>query len=257
MVHITLLNSKLTLTDTEGMLEFFRNTGFHTGSHQICIANVHTLMLGIEDPLVRSIARSAAAVTMDGLPLVWLARCMGFPQAARVAGPDLFDRICSVSAREGYRHFLYGGAEGVATRLKAVLEERYPGIQVLGAVSPPFRPLTSEEDDHIVQQINAAAPHFLWVGLGAPKQEKWIFEHLDRIHVPFQIGIGAAFDFFAGTVERAPLWMQKLGLEWLFRLSQDPARLWKRYLIYNTKFIWKALPEILKGHNGTDRASLS
>ena len=183
---------------------------------------------------------------MDGQPLVWLSKLLGFKESERVAGPDLMQELCRLSPEKGYRHFFYGGAEGIPERLKTMFEETYPGIKIVGTFSPPFRPLTREEDENVVKLINDSKPDFLWVGLGAPKQEQWIADHLDRIQAPVQVGVGAAFDFFTGNVLRAPVWMQRAGLEWLFRLLKEPRRLWKRYFIYNTMFLFCLIPEILR-----------
>ena len=214
--------------------------------HQICISNVHTTMMAVENPQFSKILNSSSLVTMDGRPLVWAAKNMGKKKATRVAGPDFFQHICSISPEKGYTHFLYGGREGVPERMQKILESLYPGIRIVGVYSPPFRPLTREEDEAVIKKINAAKPNFVWIGLGAPKQEQWAHEHLEKIHANIFIGIGAAFDFIAGTIKRAPKWMQDSGLEWLFRLSQDPARLWKRYLVYNTKYLIKIIPDIIR-----------
>lgn len=213
---------------------------------QICISNVHTTMMSYKNKASHQYLKNASISTMDGQPLVWLARLLGAKKAERVAGPDLMLEICRISPNKGYRHFFYGGAEGVPEKLKTVIEKKYPGIKVVGTHSPPFRPLTREEDATVVKLINDSKPDFLWVSLGAPKQEQWISDHLGRIEAPVQVGVGAAFDFFTGSVLRAPLWMQRAGLEWLYRLLKEPQRLWKRYFIYNTMFLIFLIPEILR-----------
>lgn len=242
---ISILGTKFSVRNPKEAVACFDKWIADRTSRQVCIGNVHTTVLGTEDLDLQRITNSAAMTTMDGKPLVWATALLGIRGWERVAGPDLLETVCRISPSRGYRHFFYGGAEAVPELMRAALETKYPGIQIVGTYSPPFRPLTPEEDRDVVSFINSTKPDFLWVGLGAPKQEKWIYEHLDRIHVPVQIGIGAAFDFFAGTIKRAPEWMQKAGLEWLFRLSQDPRRLWKRYLIYNTKFLLRVIPEII------------
>lgn len=155
----------------------------------------------------------------------------------RVYGPDLMLALCERSLEKGYRHFFYGGAPGVPERLAERLGARFPGLRVVGTFSPPFRPLTLEEDEKVVRMINGASPDILWVGLGAPKQERWMAEHRDRLRVPVMIGVGAAFDFYAGVKRQAPRWMQRAGLEWLFRLCQEPRRLWRRYLLNIPRFL--------------------
>ena len=215
-------------------------------SHMVCICNVHTTMMAYKNKSSHQYLKKASISAMDGQPLVWLSRFLGFPESERVAGPDLMQEVCRISPDKGYRHYFYGGAEGIPERLKSIFEEKYPGIQIVGTYSPPFRPLTREEDEMVVELINDAKPDFLWVSLGAPKQEQWIADHLDRIRAPVQVGVGAAFDFFTGNVLRAPNWMQRAGLEWLYRLLKDPRRLWKRYFIYNTMFLFCLIPEMLR-----------
>jgi N-acetylglucosaminyldiphosphoundecaprenol N-acetyl-beta-D-mannosaminyltransferase len=171
------------------------------------------------------------------MPLVWLSRLQGFHHVERVYGPDLMLALCERLAAKGYRHFFYGGAEGVPEQLASVLQKRFPGLQVAGTFSPPFRSLTADEDDRIVQMINAAAPDIVWVGLSTPKQERWMAGHRERLTAPVLIGVGAAFDFLTGRKPQAPRWMQRAGLEWLFRLLTEPRRLWRRYLINNPLFV--------------------
>lgn len=244
--YIRILGVRLHRLDYSGALSLFRKWVSEGGSHQVCIANVHTTVLGRDEPDFGNITSTSALATMDGRPLVWVAHLKGCKDASRVAGPDLLEKVCAVSEAEGYRHFFYGGAEGVASSLVGRLRDRYPGIQVAGVYSPPFRELSEQEDQSIVEMINEAKPDFLWVGLGAPKQEKWIAEHLDRLNVPVQVGVGAAFDFLSGRIKRAPIWMQGVGLEWLYRLSQDPGRLWRRYLYYNSKYVLGVIMEFVR-----------
>lgn len=214
--------------------------------HQVCICNVHTTMMAFENRESHRYLKNASLSTMDGQPLVWLAKLLGAKESARVAGPDLMQEICRISPEKEYRHYFYGGADGIPEKLKSVFETKYPGIKIVGTYSPPFRPLTEKEDQRVVKDINDSKADFLWVSLGAPKQELWISDHLDRIHVPVQVGVGAAFDFFTGNVQRAPAWMQQAGMEWLFRLIKEPRRLWRRYVIYNTMFLLYLIPEIIK-----------
>jgi len=189
------------------------------------------------DEELRRIHNRAGLVTPDGMPLVWLSRLQSFHHVERVYGPDLMLALCERSVAKGYRHFFYGGAEGVPEQLASVLQKRFPGLQVAGTFSPPFRPLTADEDDRIVQMINAAAPDIVWVGLSTPKQERWMAGHRERLTAPVLIGVGAAFDFLTGRKPQAPRWMQRAGLEWLFRLLTEPRRLWRRYLINNPLFV--------------------
>lgn len=203
----------------------------------ICVTPVHSVMDCQRDPDLLRIFNASGFTTHDGTPLVWLCRLKGFHHVDRVYGPDMMLTLCEDGVRKGYRHCFYGGAEGIPEQLAAVLEERFPGVQVAGTCSPPFRLLTPEEDQQTVEEINAAKPDIVWVGLGAPKQERWMSAHIEQLDVPVLIGVGAAFDFHAGAKRQAPYWMQRSGLEWLFRLLTEPRRLWKRYLVDNTLFV--------------------
>ena len=207
----------------------------------VCITGVHGIMECQRDPELQRIHEQAAMVTPDGMPLVWLGRLAGFRQMTRVYGPDLMTEICRRSPERGWRHFLYGGEPGVAELLAERLRARFPGIGIVGTFCPPFRPLTETEREDTARMINQARPHILWVGLSTPKQEKWMAEMAPRLRVPILVGVGAAFDFLSGRKPQAPRWMQKSGLEWLFRLATEPRRLWRRYLVNNTAFLWALL----------------
>ncbi|MEM4203324.1 MAG: WecB/TagA/CpsF family glycosyltransferase [Candidatus Methanomethylicaceae archaeon] len=213
-------------------------------SHYVCVTPVHSVMECQRDPGLRRIWNASGLTTPDGMPLVWLARLKGFHHVDRVYGPDLMLALCERSVARGYRHFFYGGAEGVPEQLADVLQKRFPGLQVAGMYSPPFRPLTPEEDERIVQMLNEANPDIVWVGLGSPKQEYWMAGHRARLTAPVLIGVGAAFDFLTGRKPQAPRWMQRAGLEWLFRLLTEPRRLWPRYRQY-PRFVWLVLQELL------------
>jgi len=213
--------------------------------HYVFITNVHTVMECQRDPALKRIHNRSGMTTPDGMPLVWLSRLHGHRHVSRVYGPDLLIAVCQESIRAGYRHFFYGGAEGVPEALAAALLRRFPGLVVAGTYSPPFRPLTPEEDEQIVAMINRARPDIVWVGLGAPKQEYWMAEHVGRLEAPVMVGVGAAFDFHSGRKKQAPRWMQRSGLEWLFRLLTEPRRLWRRYLINNPLFLWLVALQLL------------
>jgi N-acetylglucosaminyldiphosphoundecaprenol N-acetyl-beta-D-mannosaminyltransferase len=214
-------------------------------SHYICVANVHVIMEGRQDPSFGEVLRSADLCVPDGMPLIWVGRAHGRALNNRVYGPDLMIDFCRSTKDAGYTHFFLGGKTGVAEKLSHELQSRFPGVQVAGIYSPPFRPLTQEEDDAITAEINRVAPDVLWVGLGCPKQERWMREHRDKLRVPVVVGVGQAFDIHSGEAPQAPIWMRKNGLEWLYRLYREPRRLWRRYLIYNTKFIFTLLFELL------------
>jgi N-acetylglucosaminyldiphosphoundecaprenol N-acetyl-beta-D-mannosaminyltransferase len=209
--------------------------------HYVCATGVHGVMECWRDDAMRRIHNAAGLVVPDGAPLAWLSRFMGFAQTDHVRGSDLMLKICESSSSKGYRQFFYGGAPGVAERLASRLQLQFPGLQVAGAYAPPFRPLTPEEDAAVVEHINLVNADIVWVGISTPKQERWMSEHRQRLHAPVLIGVGAAFDFNAGLKRQAPHWMQDSGLEWLFRLASEPRRLWRRYLVNNSWFIWLIL----------------
>jgi N-acetylglucosaminyldiphosphoundecaprenol N-acetyl-beta-D-mannosaminyltransferase len=207
------------------------------------------------DSGLRRIHNEAGLVTPDGMPLVWLARLRGHSWVHRVYGPDLMLELCRRSVPAGYRHFLYGGAPEVVELLASKLRSRFPGIQIVGEHSPPFRPLTADEDRRIVDMIRDSQADVVWVGLSTPKQERWMAAHAGRIESAVLVGVGAAFDFHAGVKRQAPQWMQQSGLEWLFRMLQEPRRLGPRYLINNPRFAILLAAEMLRGTIGTSRGA--
>ena len=211
----------------------------------VTVMTVSGIMESRRDETFRRIQQRAGLVTPDGMPLVWLARWHGYRQVKRVYGPDLLLALCEHSRQKGYRHFFYGGGAGTAETLIAVLQKRFPWLKVAGFYAPPFRALAEAEDAAIVSRINDAAADIVWVGLGHPKQERWMAEHLDRIQAPVMIGVGAAFDFHAGLKKQAPLWMQRHGLERVFRLMTEPRRLWRRDLINNPLFVCLTISQLL------------
>jgi N-acetylglucosaminyldiphosphoundecaprenol N-acetyl-beta-D-mannosaminyltransferase len=213
--------------------------------HYVCVTTVHGVMESRRDPALQQIHNRAGMVTPDGMPLVWLCRLMGFGYVERVYGPDLLLAVCQGSVEKGYRHFFYGGVPGVAEILATRLQARFPGLQVAGVDAPPFRPLRPAEDQAAVEHINAARPDIVWVGISTPKQERWMAAHIGRVVAPVLIGVGAAFDFHAGLKTQAPRWVQRSGLEWLFRLAMEPRRLWRRYLINNPWFLWLILHQLV------------
>ncbi|MBR0874901.1 WecB/TagA/CpsF family glycosyltransferase [Bradyrhizobium tropiciagri] len=206
----------------------------------VCITGVHGVMECRRDPSLRQIHNQAGMVTPDGVPLVYFLRLIGKTKTQRVYGPDLMREMMAVSARRGYRQFFYGGDVGLAEKLEETLVKSVPGLQVAGTLCPPFREMTPEEDRATVDAINAARPDIVWVGLSTPKQERWMAAHLGRIEAPVMIGVGAAFDFLAGTKRQAPKWMQRHALEWLFRLCSEPRRLWRRYAYIVPRFMFLA-----------------
>lgn len=212
----------------------------------VCVCVVHSIIECQHSPAVRQAVNQAGLVTPDGMPLVWLGRRQSHPTVGRVYGPDLMLALAQLSPQHGYSHYFYGGASGVAELLAQKMQQRFPGLKVAGTYSPPFRPLTPAEEAETIAQINQANPDIIWVGLGTPKQDLWMAHYREKLTAPVLIGVGAAFDFHTGRIPQAPLWMQRSGLEWLFRLFQEPRRLWYRYLVYNPLFIWLVLLQWLR-----------
>jgi len=210
----------------------------------VCVTGVHGVSEAQRDPAFRAILNRSFLTTPDGMPMVWMGRWQGFREMSRVYGPDLMLRVCEVSQARGWTHFLYGGAPGVAEELQRRLEQRFPGLKVVGVHTPPFRPLGADEEQELVRQVGALKPDVFWVGLSTPKQERFMARYGRELDATLFFGVGAAFDIHAGRIRQAPRWMQRSGLEWLFRLACDPGRLWKRYLINNPLFILRALCQL-------------
>lgn len=208
----------------------------------IAITGMHGVSESRKDSRFREILKSASLVVPDGMPLVWLARWHGHPISQRVCGSDLMEEFCKQTGSR-YRHFFYGGAPGVADDLAQSLRKRH-NIAVAGVYTPPFRPLTDEEEKDVAARVQAAKPDVMWIGLSTPKQERWMYEHRDKFLVPVMLGVGAAFDFNSGKLQRAPSWMGNTGLEWLFRLFVEPKRLWKRYLVTIPSAVWSVSLEM-------------
>ena len=208
----------------------------------VAVTGMHGISISREDLQFREILNHADLVVADGMPLVWIGRLHGYEEMKRRAcGPELFETFCRETGPK-YRHFFYGGPPSVAARVAQSLHERH-GIEIAGTYCPPFRPLTETEEAEVQALIAAAAPDILWVGLSTPKQERWMYSNREKIQVPVMLGVGAAFDMSSGCVKRAPEWMGKSGLEWLYRLSLEPKRLWRRYLINGPKFAWAVCVE--------------
>lgn len=196
----------------------------------VAITNPHSVLLCHRDKMMLRATHDAGLVLPDGIGIVLAARLLGYPRCGRATGPTLMLKLCDWGRKKGYRHFFYGGAEGVADKLADKLSHEYPGLNVAGTYCPPFRTLCEREDLEVIDKINSAGPDILWVGLGAPKQEKWMAEHVGRINATAMIGVGAAFDFHSGKVKWAPSFVRRLGLEWAYRLIQEPRRMWRRNL---------------------------
>jgi N-acetylglucosaminyldiphosphoundecaprenol N-acetyl-beta-D-mannosaminyltransferase len=236
-VKVNAVNMEQTLETVDGWIE-------RGESNYICVTSVHGVMESQRNEKLRQIHNRAGLVVPDGMPLVWLSKHNGHKHVTRVYGPDLMLKLCEHSIVKGYRHFIYGGHPDIPEKLKAKLCELYPGFQVAGMYSPPFRRLSSEEDREIVDKINQAEPDIVWVGLGTPKQERWMAEHIDKLNASTLIGVGAAFDYISGRVKQAPIWMRNCGLEWFFRLMVEPKRLWKRYTRNHPLFVCLVLAQL-------------
>ena len=202
------------------------------GRAYVCLATAHGVLDCWRDATLRQVFNRSGLTTPDGMSMVWLLRLRGRRGVRRVYGPDLMLAVCQASLAAGWRHYIYGGETGVAQSLAARLIDQFPGLKVVGTTSPPFRPLTRAEDEETVARINSLQPDIVWVGLSSAKQERWMAEHRDRLSAPVLIAVGAAFDFLSGRKPQAPRWVQRSGLEWLFRLATEPRRLWSRYRRY-------------------------
>jgi N-acetylglucosaminyldiphosphoundecaprenol N-acetyl-beta-D-mannosaminyltransferase len=235
---VAVLGVPLGLTDYERTLDWIDATVAVRGRGYVCVCNVHTVMASSEDPELRRALLGSSLNVPDGQPLVWALAALGHPLDDRVYGPELMARACARSAVSGQRLYLYGGRnQGALVQLALNLRHRYPGVKVIGGYSPPHRPLTDEERSFVVSEINRSRADVVWVGIGVPKQEKWMAQLRSELDAPVLIGVGAAFDFHAGLVPQAPAWMQGHGLEWAYRLAREPRRLWRRYLRYNPRFV--------------------
>lgn len=235
-----ILGVDIAAIDMQWLLNFLDEKISDLSGDYICVSNVHTTVTAYEDGEYLKVQNGGIMAIPDGGPLSSVGQKRGFKNMKRTTGPSLMGEIFKASAKKGYRHYFYGSTDETLEKLHSVLEETYPGIQIAGMYSPPFRPMTEEEDKVIVERINETKPDFIWVGLGAPKQEKWMAAHQGRVD-GLMVGVGAGFDYHAGNIDRAPEWMQKSNLEWVYRLLQDPKRLFGRYWHTNTKFIWNAM----------------
>ncbi len=211
----------------------------------VCVTGVHGVMEARKNPDMLRILNAAFLNVPDGMPISWIGHAQGFKDMDRVYGPDLMARICEESTDGTFTHFLYGGQEGVAQDLKTQLENRYPGIKIMGTYTPPFRPLNHEEEYELASMIASLKPDFFWVGLSTPKQETFMAAMLSRLDTSVMFGVGAAFDIHTGRIKDAPQWMKRAGLQWFYRLCREPRRLAKRYLINNPLFIFKITCQFL------------
>jgi N-acetylglucosaminyldiphosphoundecaprenol N-acetyl-beta-D-mannosaminyltransferase len=234
----SILDVPLALTDYERTLDWIDQAVAAGSREYICVAAVHTVMACQEDAALRAAVLGASFTVPDGQPLVWALRVLGHRLGDRVYGPELMDRACARAAQSGQRMYLYGGRnQGALAQLTRTLRLRHPGLKIVGGVAPPFRELTDAEEAAIASDIDRSGADVVWVGIGVPKQEKWMARMRPRLRAPVLVGVGAAFDFHAGLVPQAPAKLQRYGLEWLFRLLHEPRRLWRRYARYNPRFV--------------------
>ena len=241
---VSVLGAPFDVIDWDTALGRIRRWAEAHESRYVCICNAHSVVTATRDADFARALASADMATPDGAPVAWMARRLGHAEQTRINGPDLMAHYFEQAADIGEPVFLYGGTQATLDALVAALRERLPELVVAGAYSPPFRPLTEAEEEDVVRRVNDSGARTLWVSLGCPKQELWMARMHGRIRA-VMVGVGAAFDFHAGTIARAPAWMQGAGLEWLHRLSSEPRRLWKRYLVTNTAFIVGAARQLL------------
>lgn len=227
--------------------EAIKHLSYWASEHQsrvVCICNVHSVVTAKQDSEFKTVLDFADMSTPDGAPVAWMIRKTSGENQDRINGPDLMLKYCEHAEKIGQSIYIYGGKESTLDILVDVLKKKYPELKIAGYYSPPFRELSKDEKQDVIDRINNSGAHTVWVGLGCPKQEKWMYEHKGKINA-VMIGVGAAFDYHAGTIQRAPKWMQNSGLEWFHRLCSEPKRLWKRYLVTNTLFILYAFKQLV------------
>ena len=242
--RVSILGVGISLVSLDDAIHWIKSRIESRELHYVNVCNVHTIMECQKAPELKKIVNRSGMATPDGMPLVWLCHYYGEKKVTRVYGPDLLLSVCADSTGKGYRHFFYGGAPGVADALAQNLTQRFPDLIVAGAYSPPMLDVGQLEDPRTIDMINSSNPDIVWVGLGTPKQDFWVAQHRPFLNAPVLVAVGAAFDFLTGRIPQAPTWMQRNGLEWLFRLAKEPRRLAHRYLVYNPLFIIHVLAQI-------------
>jgi N-acetylglucosaminyldiphosphoundecaprenol N-acetyl-beta-D-mannosaminyltransferase len=243
---VNVLGVGISVLDQDRAREFLFDAVRNGRRGYVTITNVYSVSEAQRNPALREIFNRALLSTPDGMPMVWMGRLQGQPSIRRVYGPDLLLNLCEHSSAAGFSHFFCGGKPGVAEELADALQKRFSGLKVAGTFCPPFGPLNSEDRAALVDKVRETRPDFFWVGISTPKQERFMTEYISILpEAKIFIGVGAAFDFLTGRVRQAPRWMMRIGLEWLFRLFQEPKRLWRRYLIYNPLFILRATAQLL------------
>jgi N-acetylglucosaminyldiphosphoundecaprenol N-acetyl-beta-D-mannosaminyltransferase len=244
--QFNVLGVEISVLDQDRAREFLFEAVRNGKRGYVTITNVYSVSEAQRDPALRDIFNRALLSTPDGMPMVWMGRLQGHPSIRRVYGPDLVLNLCDHGRDFGFSHFFFGGKPGVALDFAENLQKRFPGLKVAGTFCPPFRPMNAEERAELIQKVRETQPDFFWVGMSTVKQERFMAEYVSILpEAKIFIGVGAAFDFLTGRVKQAPRWMMGTGLEWLFRLFQEPKRLWRRYLIYNPLFILRATAQLL------------
>jgi N-acetylglucosaminyldiphosphoundecaprenol N-acetyl-beta-D-mannosaminyltransferase len=242
--QVSILGVQVSAVSIPACLALMEDWIHNHSPHYICVTPAHSIMDCLSDARLCAIYNHSSLTTPDGMSLVWLLQAYGHKHVQRVYGPDLMLATCQYGVSRGWRHYFYGGAPGVSDRLAKALCARFTGLKVVGVESPPFRPLTLQEDQIIIEKMRTSGADIIWVGLGAPRQEFWMAEHVERIGRSILVGVGAAFDFLSGEKPQAPRWMQRAGFEWLFRFAHEPYRLWPRYRQY-PRFAFLAITELI------------
>lgn len=242
---VNILGVKVHATSMDGAVSRLESILARGEKGYVCVTGVHGIMEAQVDSSLKRIINNSVLTTPDGRPTVWVGWLRGFLGMRQVTGPDMMLRICALSPKKGYTHFFYGGNSGVAEQLKDSLTQRFPGLSVVGTYTPPFRSLNADEEAELVRMVSDLKPDFFWVGLSTPKQEKFMEEYISKLDARLLLGVGAAFDIHTGRIKDAPYWMKFMGIQWLHRIYQDPARLWRRYLINNPKFVYRLTLEFL------------
>ena len=243
--EVRVLEVPLATVDKDGAVSLVSDWAHSGRTAYVCAVNVHSTMEASRDAELLHALQGADLNVPDGVPIVWGMRALGAPGQTRVFGPTLMWEVCRRAAETDVPITLYGSTDETLAALRATLAQAFPGLRIADAISPPFRPLTDEEDAAMVARINGSGARIVFVGLGAPKQEKWMAEHRGRVHA-VMLGVGAAFDYHAGKIRRAPVWMQRAGLEWFYRLLQDPRRLWRRYIVNNPAYVVALTRQVLR-----------
>ncbi len=242
---VSILGIKIHATSMDRALRRIESALHNGEKGYVCVTGVQGIMEAQVDPNLKRIINRSVLTTPDGRPTVWVGWLRGFFKMRQVTGPDMMLKICALSEEKRYTHFFYGGAEGIAARLKESLTARFPNLKVVGAYTPPFRPLDAEEEAGLIHMVAESKPDFFWVGLGTPKQERFMDQYISKLDTKLMVGVGAAFDIHAGRIEDAPYWMKFSGVQWMHRIYQDPGRLWKRYMVNNPKFIYRIVLDLL------------